>query len=373
MATVILKDVSVRGDFAVQGGLNLEIRDREFVVLTGPAGCGISTIVRMIAGLEEVSRGEILLGERRLNDLPPINRDIALISHDYAPYPRLSISDNLVFGLERRKFSKTEIKKRVLVAAEIVGLQDLLERKPESLSDEERQRIGLARAMVLQPKVFLFDEPFAKLDAKAQTAGRAEIKKLHQRLPATMIYVTHDPIEAMAMGERMVVVNRGMVEQDGTVLSVYDEPGNLFVAGFVGNPPMNLVKGTLKQDRDSLLFLEDGDGTIEIRLPASRFAMAKNFVGKQVVLGIRPEDIAIAADPSGGSRSPAGFKALVERVEPSGAETDLYLQTGVHALICRNRRWIDRGEGGRRSQFEIDLEKAHLFDANSGRLLMQEP
>ena len=291
MAAITLKNVSPAGD--ADRGVDLEIKDREFVVLTGPAGCGNSTILRMIAGLAEISQCEILQDDRRINDVPPADRDLALVSHDYAPYPGMPVYENLAFGLERKGFAKTEIDKRVLAAAEILGLQEQLQRRPQSLSDEERQLVALARAMGSQPKVFLFDEPFSFLQSEARRRGRAEIKKLHQRLPATMIYATHDPVEAMALGERTVMLDHGVVQQDGNVQAAYDNPANLFVAKFAGVPPMNLVHGTLKPDRDSLLFSEAGDGTIAVRLPLSRFGGAKDFLGKPIVLGVRPEEIEI--------------------------------------------------------------------------------
>jgi multiple sugar transport system ATP-binding protein len=224
--------------------------------------------------------------------------------------------------------------------------------------------------MVLQPKVFLFDEPFSTLEPMAQVAGRAEIKNLHQRLPATMIYATHDPMVAMALGGRIVVFANGVVQQDGDAQSVYDEPANLFVAGFLGNPGMNLIRGTLKQERDSLLFTEEGDGTIELRLPDSKLATAADSAGKAVVLGIRPEDIEVVA--LGTERAAKGFRALVERVEWKGAEIDLHLQTGAHALVCRSRGGDRPGEGGYRAQFEMNLEKAHLFSAGSGALITRK-
>lgn len=374
MASVVLKNISQFGreHFAAEGALDLEIQDREFIVLAGPDGSGKSAILRLIAGLEEISHGDILLDDRCINDIRPHDRDIALVSHDYTPYPRMTVYENLAFGLERRKFAKTEIKKRIVAAAEILGLGELLEKKPDSLSGEERQRIALARAVVRQPKVFLFDEPFSTLDSDARTRGRAEIKKLHQRLPVTMIYATRDPVEALAIANRLVVLDRGAVQQDGSAQSIYDEPANLFVAGFVGEPPMNLVRGTLKQDRDSLFFSEQGDGTIEIRMPMTRFAGARDLAGEAVVLGIRPDEIELAPASVAADRSSPSFGALVERVEPKGSTTDLYLQTGAHDLICRSRRWIDQGEGGSRAQFEINLEKTHLFDRDSGRRIMPE-
>ena len=357
MAGITLKDVRVG-----QGTLNLEIQDREFVVLTGPIDCGSSAILRMIGGLDEAPGGEILLGERRINDMPASERDIAFVAHDHAPYPGMSVYENLALGLKRRKFADAEIRKRILAVAEILGLQEGLDRRPRA-NGEERQLIALARAMVLQPKVFLFDEPFARLDVDAAGGGRAQIKKLHQRLPATMVYATHDPVEALSLGARTVVLDRGIVQQDASALAIYDAPANLFVAGFAGSPGMNLIQGTLKQERDSLLFTEAGDGTISLRLP-----IAQDYSGKPLVLGIRPEEIEIAT----GERSPTSFKALVDRIEPRGAETDLYLQTGAHELVCRSRRWIDSAEGGRRFQFEVNLAKTHLFDPISGHRIMAE-
>jgi multiple sugar transport system ATP-binding protein len=374
MAAVTLKNLSTLGggELPAGGGLNLEIRDREFVVLAGPAGCGNSTILRMIAGVEQVPHGEILLDNRRLNDVPPNGRDVALVSHDYVPYPLMSVYENLAFGLERRNFAKTEIKKRVLAVAEILGLEEQLPRRPQALSGEERQLTALARAMVQQPKVFLFDHPFSTLPADAQTRGRAQIKKLQQRLAAPMIYATHDATEAMAIGERIVVLEQGVVEQEGNAQTIYAEPANLFVASFTGDLPMNLVHGILKEERDSILFSEAGDGTIAIRWPISRLAAAKDVFGGPIVLGIRPENVDIAS-PSGAGPSPRTFRALVDRVEPRGADTVLYLQTGAHELVSRSRRWVDQGEGGHRFEFEIELEKAHFFDPASGRRITQEP
>lgn len=367
MAAITLKKVPLGAN-----ALNLEIEDREFVVLTGPVGCGDSTILRMIAGFEGPPQGDIHLGERRINDVSPKDRDVALVAQAYAPYPDMSVHENLAFALKRRGFAATEITKRVFAVAEILGLQEQLRQKPHLLSSEERQLMALARAMVLQPKVFLFDHPFSTLGREAQTRGRAEIKKLHQRMPATMIYATHDPMEAMALGERTVVLDKGIVQQDGPARGVYDAPATLFIAGFVGSPPMNLVHGSLKQDRDALVFSEAGDGTIAVRLPATRFT-AEAFTSKPLILGIRPEDIDVTPSSTGGERSSSSFRALVERVELRGAEADIHLLTGAHELTCRSRRWVDQGEGGHRFQFEIKPEKAHLFDAVSGLRIMTEP
>ncbi len=266
--TTASPDKDGRDDSALSD-LDLEIQDRELVVLLGPPNSGISSVVRVIAGLDEVATGDILIGDRRVNDLVPKDRDIALVPQSYVPYPRMPVSNNLAFALTLRKFPKAEIKKRVLAAAGLLGLQDSLERKPESLSSEERQRVAIARAIALQPKAFLFDRPLATLETEARARMRQEIVKLHQRLQATMVYATHDPVEAMALGARIIVMNEGVVQQEGTALSLYDEPANVFVAGFL-DPPMNLVRGTLKQDRDGIVFRESEEGTIELRLPPSR-------------------------------------------------------------------------------------------------------
>ncbi|PZR73759.1 MAG: glycerol-3-phosphate ABC transporter ATP-binding protein [Chthoniobacterales bacterium] len=352
------------GDVTAVEDVNLEIGDREFVVLVGPSGCGKSTTLRMIAGLEEISRGDIYIGDRRVNDVPPKDRDIAMVFQNYALYPHMSVYDNMAFGLKLRKFAKAEIKRRVTDAAGILGVENLLERKPKALSGGQRQRVAVGRAIVRQPKVFLFDEPLSNLDAKMRVQMRTEIAKLHQRLQATMIYVTHDQVEAMTMGDRIVVMNHGRVQQNDTPLKLYNEPDNLFVAGFLGSPPMNLIEGELKSARDGLMFKEIGDGTIEVALdgrPALR-----DFSGKPVLLGVRPEDIEIAqfAKPAG---VVASFRAIVDIVEPTGTETNLYLQTGAHTVICRSRRALDHREAGHRLQFELNVSKAHLFDPETSR------
>jgi len=352
-------------DRTAVSNLNLEIQDREFVVLAGPPHCGISSIVRMIAGLDAVSTGDIFIGDRRVNDLPPKDRDIALVSQDYAPYPRMSVHENLAFGLKRRKFPNAEIKKRVLAAAEIVGLKELSESKPQSLSSEQCQRLAFARAIALQPKVFLFDGPLANLEPKTRDQMRNVLAKLHERLQATMIYATHDPIEAMALGSRLVVVNGGAIQQDGTAGSLYDGPTNTFVAEFL-SPPINLVQGTLKQDRDSLVFSERDDGTIEVRWPISEFPEARDLVGQPVLLGIRPEAIRVS-QLSTAERSSGSFRAIVDLVDVIGAETNIYLQTGAHTLVCRTDRTMDQREAGHRLQFELNTSKVRLFDPISGR------
>ena len=371
MANVSLKNIAKvhpgknGRDITVINELSLEIQDREFVVLVGPPHCGISTIIRMIAGLEDISKGEIFISDRRINDLPPKDRDIAMVFQNHLPYPRMSAYDNLAFGLKQRKFSDAEIRKRLLAVAEILGLQELLEHKSESLSGEQRQRLAIGRATALQPKVFLFDEPLANLEAKARGQMRNEIAKLHQRLQATMIYGTHDSIEAMAMGGRIVVLNDGAIQQIGTARALYDEPENVFVAEFVGSSPMNLVRGTLKPDRDGVLFSEVDDGTIEARLPIAELPALQAFLGKPVLLGIRPEQIT-ALESSKTERYSGSFPAIVDFVEATGGGTNYYLQTGAHRLICRTGGGLDPREAGQRGQFQLNLEKVCLFDPISG-------
>lgn len=341
--------------------LDLEVEDREFVVLLGPTGCGLSSVVRMISGLDEISSGEICIDDRRVNDLPPRARDVALVSSDHTLYPRMSVYDNLAFALKMRKFPAAETKKRVLGAADVLGIQGLLEHKSASLSREQRQRIAIARAVALQPKVFLFDEPLATIQAKASGPMRNEIAKLYQRLEVTMIYATHDPVEAMALGGRLVVMSNGALQQQGTARALYDEPANVFVAGFVAATPMNFIRGSLKQERDGFLFSEAEDGTIEVRLPAARLPAGEEFVGKPVLLGIRPEEIRMADSVTTGKYGD-NFPALVDFVEVTGAETNLHLQTGAHTLFCRIPTGLTPPEAGHRGRFMLNMNKLCLFD-----------
>jgi len=268
----------------------------------------------------------------------------------------------MAFGLRLRKYAKTEITKRVNDAASILGIEALLDRKPKALSGGQRQRVAVGRAIVRPPKVFLFDEPLSNLDAKMRVQMRTEITKLHQRLQATMIYVTHDQIEAMTMGDRIVVMNNGKVQQTDTPLKLYNEPDNLFVAGFLGSPPMNFINGELKQERDAVVFKEMQGGTIEVRFKDR--PRAREFFGKPMLLGIRPEDIELAQFSNTGNAS-ANFPAIVDIVEPMGAETNLYLQTGAHTVVCRSQRALDHRETGHRLQFDLNASKAHLFDPST--------
>jgi multiple sugar transport system ATP-binding protein len=367
MANVCLKNVTKiypgrnGRDVTAVKDLDLEIQDREFVVLAGPPNCGMSSIVRMIAGLDDISKGDIFIGDRCVNDVPPKDRDIALVSQNYTPYPGMSVYENLAFGLGLRKFPSAEIKKRVKAAAETLGVQELLDRKTDFLSDEQRQRIAVARSLALQPKVLLFDEPLANLEVQARTQMRNEIMKLHPRLRATMIYATHDPVEALAMGGRTIVLNDGEVQQDGTAPALYDEPANVLVAGFVGSPPMNFVRGALKQDREWLLFSEAEEGTIEARWPISEFPAGQAFVGKPVLLGVRPEEIG-TGESAKAEKYSGSFPAIIDVVETVGAEANLYLQTGAHTLICRTPRGVAHWQAGHRGRFQLNLNKLCLFD-----------
>lgn len=356
------KDVTAVKDF------NLDIQDREFVVFVGPSGCGKSTTLRMVAGLEEISKGDISIGDRLVNDVPPKDRDIAMVFQNYALYPHMSVFDNMAFGLKLRKMPKAEIRKRVEEAASILGIESLLERKPKALSGGQRQRVAVGRAIVRKPKVFLFDEPLSNLDAKMRVQMRAEITKLHQRLQATMIYVTHDQVEAMTMGDRIVVMKDGIVQQIDQPLTLYDEPDNLFVAGFLGSPPMNFVNGTIKDASDGVVFREQQGGVIEC--PIAHVPGLKAYSGKDVILGIRPEKLDYLGDDEEVAFDGYSFKALVDLVEPMGAETNFYLQTGAHTLICRSVASVDhRQADGHRFMFGMRTETIQFFDpATSNRI-----
>src|SRR5207253_1856563 len=310
MAQVMMKDLNKKYDevHAVKD-VNLHIRDKEFVVLVGPSGCGKSTTLRMVAGLEEITAGEITIGDRVVNDLPPKDRDIAMVFQNYALYPHMSVYDNMAFGLKMRKFPKPEIAKRVQEAAEILGIQELLKRKPRQLSGGQRQRVALGRAIVRHPQVFLFDEPLPHLDAKLRVQMRVEIKKLHNRLGTTAIYVTHDQVEAMTLGDRVVVMKDGFVQQVGEPLELYNTPANKFVAGFIGSPAMNFATVTMANGNGRLTAKNAG---LEIEVPGRQAERLRGHVGRQLTLGIRPEDLHVARDAD-----PAGltFPSKIEVVE----------------------------------------------------------
>lgn len=360
MAKVELRNVKkiYPGGVEAVKGASLVVNDKEFVVLVGPSGCGKSTTLRMVAGLEEISEGEIYIGDTLVNDVPPKNRDIAMVFQNYALYPHMTVYKNMAFGLMLRKFPKKEIEKRVHEAAQILSIEHLLDRKPKALSGGERQRVAVGRAIVRQPKVFLFDEPLSNLDAKLRVQMRAEISKLHTRLQSTMIYVTHDQIEAMTMGDRIVVMLGGAIQQIASPLELYHRPANKFVAGFIGSPPMNLVNGEVYAQNGHLRFRSDGNGLDLIVAPAHQAALDK-YAGKKVIFGIRPEDF-----HRNDTQQPIDGKSVtanVEVVEPMGSEIYLYLDAGGKTLTAR----IDSDTEPAVNQahvLDIAVDKAHYFD-----------
>ncbi|MEK7766528.1 MAG: sn-glycerol-3-phosphate ABC transporter ATP-binding protein UgpC [bacterium] len=360
MAKVLLKSVrkSYPGSGEVVKDFNLEVQDKEFVVLLGPSGCGKTTTLRMVAGLEEISSGEIWIDDRKVNDVPPKDRDIAMVFQNYALYPHMTVYENMAFGLKLRKYPKNEIDQRVREAADILGLNDLLTRKPKALSGGERQRVALGRAIVRKPKVFLFDEPLSNLDAKLRVQTRAEISKLHHRLQATILYVTHDQIEAMTMGDRIVVMNKGRVQQIAPPLRLYNEPTNRFVAGFIGTPPMNLIEGELLSRKGGVYF-STGEG-IQVRAIDDQAERLTPHVGKTVQLGLRPEHIhdklyAPNASPDN------TVTARVEVVQPLGPITELYVTVGRTPLIAQVRA-SDAVEVNQDMDLVFEMSKAHVFD-----------
>lgn len=343
------KNVTAVEDF------NLEIKDKEFIVFVGPSGCGKSTTLRMIAGLEEITEGDLVIDDKKMNDVAPKDRDIAMVFQNYALYPHMNVYDNMAFGLKLRKFKKDEIEQRVNNAANILGLEAYLDRKPKALSGGQRQRVALGRAIVRDAKVFLMDEPLSNLDAKLRVQMRAEIQKLHKRLQTTTIYVTHDQTEAMTMATRLVVMKDGLIQQLGAPKEVYDSPENVFVGGFIGSPSMNFLAGKLSEGHFEM---ED----VKIKVPEGKMKTLrdKGYVGKDVILGIRPEDI--HDEPAFIDASPdTKFKALIEVAELMGAESYLYSKINEQDFIARvdSRNDID---GGENIDLALDMNNAHFFD-----------
>jgi len=345
-------------------GISLTIADREFMVLVGPSGCGKSTTLRMIAGLETITHGTIAIEDRVVNDVLPKDRDIAMVFQNYALYPHMSVYENMAFGLKLRKFPQVEIDARVREAAAMLQIEHLLDRKPKALSGGQRQRVAVGRAIVRKPKVFLFDEPLSNLDAKMRVSTRAEISKLHARLDATMIYVTHDQVEAMTMGDRICVMRDGHIMQVAEPLELYNRPANLFVAGFIGSPPMNLFKGLIRRIDSHLTFVETNatDTPVTVRLSASLARRAEGYVDQPIIFGVRPEDVREGAADS--ARASTANEATIEVAEPMGAETYLYLTTGGTSFIARVRP-TENFRIGQHIKITFDLEKAHLFDPST--------
>jgi multiple sugar transport system ATP-binding protein len=348
-------------------GISLSIEDREFMVLVGPSGCGKSTTLRMIAGLEEITGGTIAIDGRVVNHVLPKDRDIAMVFQNYALDPHMSVYENMVFGLKLRQLPKAEIHARVHEAATMLGLEGHLDRKPKALSGGQRQRVAVGRAIVRKPKVFLFDEPLSNLDAKMRAATRAEISKLHTRLGATMIYVTHDQVEAMTMGDRICVMKDGDILQVADPLTLYHQPANLFVAGFIGSPPMNFFRGTIERAGDGLAFAEAAPGApLRLPLPPALAARAQRYLEKPIVLGLRPEHVRYAPAATGapGDHIPVS----VDRSESLGAETFLHLRTGATAFVARVAGAVPLNAGDR-VPVGFDLEKAHLFDPDTEKAI----
>jgi len=359
MAQVLLKDLNKKFDevHAVKD-VNLHIRDKEFVVLVGPSGCGKTTTLRMIAGLEEITAGEISIGERVVNDLPPKDRDIAMVFQNYALYPHMTVYDNMAFGLKMRKFPKPEIQKRVQDAAEILGIQELLKRKPRQLSGGQRQRVAVGRAIVRHPQVFLFDEPLSNLDAKLRVQMRVELKRLHERLATTAVYVTHDQVEAMTLGDRVVVMKDGWIQQVGEPLELYSKPANRFVAGFIGSPAMNFAEVTISESNGALWAENPG---LRVRVPAGKLERLRPYRGQHLTLGVRPEDLHPAG---GGDAADYTFDSTVDVVEPLGSEILLDVKAGTNAMVVRVDPTV-RVKVHEKIRLALDPEQLHFFDLKS--------
>ena len=374
MASVTYDHVFKRfGETTAVNNMNIDVADQEFLVLVGPSGCGKTTALRLLAGLEEITEGKILIGERVVNDVAPKDRDIAMVFQSYALYPHLSVYDNMAFGLKLRKLSKDEIKRRVNEAADILGIQDLLDRKPRQLSGGQRQRVAVGRAIVREPKVFLFDEPLSNLDAKLRVAMRAEISKLHLRLQTTFIYVTHDQTEAMTMASRIAVINKGVLQQIDTPQNLYDRPDNLFVAGFIGSPAMTVVfillevssfPAKLRRD-DGKLVVDSGDFAVAI--PSENTKPYEAHAGKNVIFGIRPENI---HDPN---FTPPNVhtetvESQVDVTELMGNEIFLHMLSGQNSFVAR----VDPRSSmrvGEKAVIAFDMDNIHVFDAETEKAI----
>jgi multiple sugar transport system ATP-binding protein len=357
MAQVVLKDLNKNYDevHAVKD-VNLHIRDKEFMVLVGPSGCGKTTTLRMVAGLEEITAGEIVIGDRVVNDLPPKDRDIAMVFQNYALYPHMTVYDNMAFGLKMRKFPKAEIEKRVQDAADLLGIRELLKRKPRQLSGGQRQRVAVGRAIVRHPQVFLFDEPLSNLDAKLRVQMRVELKRLHDRLETTAIYVTHDQVEAMTLGDRVVVMKDGWIQQVGEPLELYGKPANKFVAGFIGSPAMNFAEATVAEEGGQMVVT---NAALRVPIAPSRAERMRAYKGQTVTLGVRPEDMHIA-----GGDGQTGFDAVVDVVEPLGSEILLDVKVGSYVMVARVDPTV-RAKIHEKIRFNVEPDRLHFFDAKT--------
>lgn len=359
MATVELKSINkiYEGGVMAVKNADITIQDKEFVVLVGPSGCGKTTTLRMIAGLEDISSGELFIDGELVNDKAPKDRDIAMVFQNYALYPHMTVYENMAFGLRIRKFDKAVIEERVQEAANILEIKELLERRPKALSGGQRQRVAVGRAIVRHPKVFLFDEPLSNLDAKLRVQMRAEISALHTRLQATMIYVTHDQVEAMTMGDKIVVMKGGLIQQIGDPLTLYNHPVNKFVAGFLGTPPMNFLRVKIEEQAGAIFAVED---SFKIRLNTLQSKILKPYVGKEVDLGVRAEDLHY--DPK--AAEDISIKTNVEVIETLGSHTEIYVQTKKHQMISRVEANVDFSVGDE-CRLVPTLEKLMFFDVEN--------
>lgn len=366
MAKVTLKNVTKKfKDVVAVDDISINIEDKEFAVLVGPSGCGKSTTLRAIAGLEEVTTGKIYIGDRLVNDIPPKDRDIAMVFQNYALYPHMDVYNNMAFGLKLRKYPKAEIEERVHEAAGILGIEKLLKRRPKELSGGQRQRVALGRAIVRKPKVFLFDEPLSNLDAKLRVAMRGEISKLHQRLEATIIYVTHDQTEAMTMATRIFILNDGKLQQAGPPLDVYKKPKNQFVAGFIGSPAMNFFPATIV-NRDNSYYIDTGD--FQLELPHSFHKSVSSYIGKELNFGVRPEDFhdkKFYPDATSGNT----VRAKIELIEPLGDEVLYYLITGRHQIVAKLDSRTEK-KVGEDIEIAVEMSKTHIFDPENEKTLV---
>ena len=367
MAEVRLENITkiYDNDIVAVKGASFVIPDRTFTVLVGPSGCGKSTILRMIAGLEEVTKGTIHIENQQVNDMPPKDRDIAMVFQNYALYPHMTVHKNMAFGLKFRKYPKTEIDKRVKEAADILGISHLLARKPKQLSGGERQRVALGRAIVRHPKVFLFDEPLSNLDAKLRVQMRMELSKLHDRLEATMVYVTHDQVEAMTMGDQIVVLNEGEIQQIADPATLYHKPANQFVAGFIGMPPMNFIDAQVLNSNGAIKLCFEN---FELNPSDSMKSVLNDFSKPAIKLGIRPENI-LVHDTSSDENSINRVSTTVELVEPLGNSALLYLSTASNNFIAQADITTFPGRNALLN-VTFDMQKAHLFDTDSGNSLI---
>lgn len=369
-----MANLSLKGVYKIYPGnvtavkdFNLEIADREFIVLVGPSGCGKSTTLRMIAGLEEISKGDVFIGDKLVNDVPPKDRDIAMVFQNYALYPHMSVYDNMAFGLQLKKVPKQEIDKKVKEAAEILDISHLLDRRPKALSGGQRQRVALGRAIVREPKVFLMDEPLSNLDAKLRVQMRTEILKLHQKLQTTFVYVTHDQTEAMTMGTRIVVMKDGLVQQVDRPKNIYDNPNNMFVAGFIGSPQMNFIDAEVKASGDEIYLALSDETKLKLSKEQQEILKAKNYSGKKIVLGLRPEHL---HDSSVDTLSSSfnEIETAVDVTELMGAEIYLHLTIGRTQSVARvsSQSEVKRGD---RVKLQFHYNKMYLFDKETEEVI----